>query len=32
MKKYDLLILAFGKGGKTLSKIASAQGKKVAIV
>lgn len=32
MKKYDLLILGFGKGGKTLAKIASAQGKKVAVV
>lgn len=32
MKKYDLLILGFGKGGKTLAKSASAQGKKVAVV
>ncbi|MDU9418727.1 hypothiocyanous acid reductase MerA [Staphylococcus lloydii] len=32
MKKYDLLILGFGKGGKTLAKIASAQRKKVAVV
>lgn len=32
MKKYDLLILGFGKGGKTLAKTASAQGKQVAVV
>lgn len=32
MKKYDLLILGFGKGGKTLAKVASAQGKQVAVV
>ncbi|WP_213406362.1 hypothiocyanous acid reductase MerA [Staphylococcus pasteuri] len=32
MKKYDLLILGFGKGGKTLAKSASAQGMKVAVV
>lgn len=32
MKKFDLLILGFGKGGKTLAKFASAQGKKVAVV
>lgn len=32
MKKYDLLILGFGKGGKTLAKVAAAQGKKVAVV
>lgn len=32
MKKYDLLILGFGKGGKTLAKIAASNGKKVAVV
>lgn len=32
MKKYDLLILGFGKGGKTLAKSASAKGMKVAVV
>gem|GEM_PF-2533549 len=32
MKKYDLLILGFGKGGKTLAKAASSLGKKVAVV
>ncbi|MGK9043901.1 hypothiocyanous acid reductase MerA [Mammaliicoccus vitulinus] len=32
MKKYDLLILGFGKGGKTLAKVASSHGKNVAIV
>lgn len=32
MKKYNLLILGFGKGGKTLAKTASAQGKQVAVV
>ena len=28
MKQYDLVIIGFGKGGKTLAKFASAQGKK----
>lgn len=28
MKNYDLLILGFGKGGKTLAKAASSLGKK----
>ena len=32
MKKYDLLIIGFGKGGKTLAKFASGQGKSVAVV
>lgn len=32
MKQYDLVIIGFGKGGKTLAKFASAQGKKVAVV
>ncbi|PKE18499.1 hypothiocyanous acid reductase MerA [Macrococcoides caseolyticum] len=32
MKNYDLLILGFGKGGKTLAKAASSLGKKVAVV
>src|SRR5699024_7710205 len=32
MKKYDLLIIGFGKGGKTVAKFASAQGKSVAVV
>src|SRR5699024_4080035 len=31
MKKYDLLIIGFGKGGKTLAKFASGQGKSVAV-
>ncbi|PTG42939.1 dihydrolipoamide dehydrogenase, partial [Staphylococcus cohnii] len=29
---YDLLIIGFGKGGKTLAKFASGQGKSVAVV
>lgn len=32
MKNYDLLIIGFGKGGKTLAKTASSLGKKVAVV
>lgn len=32
MKKYDLLIIGFGKGGKILAKFASGQGKNVAVV
>ena len=32
MKKYDLLIIGFGKGGKTLAKFASGQGKSIAVV
>lgn len=32
MKKFDLIILGFGKGGKTLAKYASSQGQKVAVI
>lgn len=32
MKKFDFIILGFGKGGKTLAKVASAKGKKVAVI
>lgn len=32
MKKYDLLVLGFGKAGKTLAKFAAAQGQNVAVV
>lgn len=32
MKKFDLIILGFGKGGKTLAKYASSQGQKVAMI
>lgn len=32
MKKFDLIIVGFGKGGKTLAKFASAQNKKVAVI
>lgn len=32
MKQFDLIIVGFGKGGKTLAKFASAQGRKVAVI
>ncbi|KRG11032.1 hypothiocyanous acid reductase MerA [Staphylococcus sp. NAM3COL9] len=32
MRQFDLVIIGFGKGGKTLAKFASAQGKKVAVI
>ncbi|WP_436860902.1 hypothiocyanous acid reductase MerA [Staphylococcus caeli] len=32
MKKFDLVIIGFGKGGKTLAKFAATQGKKVAVI
>lgn len=32
MKQFDLLIIGFGKGGKTLAKFATGQGKSVAVV
>lgn len=32
MKQFDLLIIGFGKGGKTLAKFAAGQGKSVAVV
>ncbi|WP_323704307.1 hypothiocyanous acid reductase MerA [Mammaliicoccus sp. Dog046] len=32
MEKFDFIIIGFGKGGKTLAKVASAQGKKVAVI
>lgn len=32
MEKFDLIILGFGKGGKTLAKYASSQGQKVAVI
>ncbi|SCU22838.1 pyridine nucleotide-disulphide oxidoreductase [Staphylococcus xylosus] len=32
MKQFDLIIVGFGKGGKTLAKFASAQGQKVAVI
>ena len=32
MRQFDVVIIGFGKGGKTLAKFASAQGKKVAVV
>ncbi|MEB7754320.1 dihydrolipoamide dehydrogenase [Staphylococcus xylosus] len=32
MKQFDLIIGGFGKGGKTLAKFASAQGRKVAVI
>lgn len=32
MKQFDLIIVGFGKGGKTLAKFASAQDRKVAVI
>ncbi|MEJ7541989.1 hypothiocyanous acid reductase MerA [Staphylococcus intermedius] len=32
MEKYDLIVVGFGKAGKTLAKFAAQQGKKVAVV
>lgn len=32
MKQFDLIIVGFGKGGKTLAKFAFAQGRKVAVI
>lgn len=32
MKQFDLITVGFGKGGKTLAKFASAQGRKVAVI
>ncbi|MGW7976846.1 dihydrolipoamide dehydrogenase [Staphylococcus xylosus] len=32
MKQFDLIIVGFGKGGKTLAKFASAQNQKVAVI
>ncbi|MFQ3837867.1 hypothiocyanous acid reductase MerA [Staphylococcus pseudoxylosus] len=32
MKQFDLIIVGFGKGGKTLAKFASGQGRKVAVI
>ncbi|MEN3090570.1 MAG: hypothiocyanous acid reductase MerA [Staphylococcus pseudoxylosus] len=32
MKQFDLIIVGFGKGGKTLAKFASSQGRKVAVI
>ncbi|QZZ03265.1 hypothiocyanous acid reductase MerA [Staphylococcus arlettae] len=32
MKTYDLIVIGFGKGGKTLAKFAATQGKKVAMI
>lgn len=32
MRQFDLVIIGFGKGGKTLAKFASAQGEKVAVI
>ena len=32
MKSFDLIIIGFGKGGKTLAKFAATQGKKVAMI
>ncbi|WP_426704040.1 hypothiocyanous acid reductase MerA [Staphylococcus shinii] len=32
MKQFDLIIVGFGKGGKTLAKFAAAQGQKVAVI
>ncbi|WP_019166861.1 hypothiocyanous acid reductase MerA [Staphylococcus delphini] len=32
MEKYDLIVVGFGKAGKTLAKFAAQQGKKVAVI
>ncbi|TDM02428.1 hypothiocyanous acid reductase MerA [Macrococcus carouselicus] len=32
MKKYDLVVIGFGKGGKTIAKFAAGQGKSVAVI
>mgnify|MGYP002723955014 FL=1 len=32
MKQYDLLVIGFGKAGKTLAKFSAGQGKKVAVI
>ncbi|MBI5975728.1 hypothiocyanous acid reductase MerA [Staphylococcus canis] len=32
MKQYDIVIIGFGKGGKTLAKVAAQQGKRVAVI
>lgn len=32
MNKYDLIIIGFGKAGKTLAKFAAAQGQQVAMI
>ena len=32
MKTYDLIVIGFGKGGKTLAKFATTQGKIVAMI